>query len=143
MGDCRDLSQFADGSVAEIYASHVLEHLGYLDELPDVLVACHRILEQGGAFRIGVPDFEILCRLFLHPELDAEQRFAIMRMAFGGQTDPFDYHKVGLTFEFLSDYLGVAGFKEIERVDDHDLFEDASSLEIGGIAISLNVLARK
>ena len=34
LGDCRDLSGYSDGSVAEIYASHVFEHLGYLDELP-------------------------------------------------------------------------------------------------------------
>jgi len=143
VGDCRDLSQFEDGTVAEIYASHVFEHLGYLEDLPKALSECGRILSPGGKLRISVPDFEILCRLFLHPQLDTEQRFAVMRIAFGGQTDPYDYHMIGLTQEFLDDYLKVAGFLLVERVETHDLFEDSSTLEIGGVPISLNVVATK
>ena len=143
VADCRDLSQFEDGAVAEIYASHVFEHLGYLEGLPKALTECSRILCPGGKLRISVPDFEILCRLFLHPQLDTEQRFAVMRIAFGGQTDPYDYHMIGLTQEFLDDYLKVAGFLLVERVETHDLFEDSSTLEIGGVPISLNVVATK
>lgn len=143
VGDCRDLSGFAAGSVAEIYASHVFEHLGYLDDLPAALAECHRVLAPDGALRLSVPDFEILCRVFLHPRLDIEQRFAVMRIVYGGQTDPHDFHKVGLTFEFLKDYLEVAGFRVIERVETHGLFDDSSTLDLGGVPISLNVVARK
>jgi predicted SAM-dependent methyltransferase len=143
LGDCRDLSGYADESVAEIYASHVFEHLGYLDDLPKALAECHRTLSRGAKLRISVPDFETLCRLFLHTKLDMEQRFAIMRLAFGGQTDPYDFHMVGLTLEFLSDYLSVAGFSAVERVETHNLFEDSSTLEIGAVQISLNVIAIK
>lgn len=143
LGDCRDLSSYGDGSVAEIYASHVFEHLGYLDDLPKALAECHRVLSSGGKLRISVPDFETLCRLFLHPKMDMEQRFAIMRIAFGGQTDAFDFHMVGLTLEFLEDYLSVAGFSTVERIEKHDQFEDSSTLEIGGVQISLNVIAIK
>ena len=75
VGDCRDLSQFVDGSVAEIYASHVFEHLGYFEELPQALAECFRVLSDDGCLRISVPNLEILCRLFLRPELGAEQRF--------------------------------------------------------------------
>jgi len=82
VGDCRNLSKFADGSVAEIYASHVFEHFGYFDELPQVLGECFRVLSDDGSLRISVPNLEILCRLFLRPELGAEQRFHIMRMIF-------------------------------------------------------------
>ena len=63
-----------------------------------------------------------------------------MRIAFGGQTDPYDHHMVGLTLEFLDDYLKVAGFTSVERVETHDLFDDSSTLEIGGVPISLNVV---
>jgi predicted SAM-dependent methyltransferase len=143
IGDCCDLSQFADGSVTEIYASHVFEHVGYLDDLPKALLECSRILSPGGKLRVSVPDFEMLCRLFIHPQLNAEQRFAIMRITFGGQTNAYDFHKVGLTMEFLEDYLKVAGFNNIERVETHKLFEDSSTLEVGGIPINLNVVASK
>ena len=143
VGDCRDLSAYGDGEVSEIYASHVFEHLGYLDDLPQALSECHRVLIPGGTLRISVPDFETLCRLFLHPQLDTEQRFAVMRIAFGGQTDPYDHHMVGLTLEFLEDYLKVAGFSSVEQVEAHGLFDDSSALEIGGVPISLNVVAKR
>ena len=143
VADCTDLSQFAAGSVAEIYASHVLEHLGYLDELPQALKECNRVLADGGALAVSVPDLEALCRLFLHPKLDMTARFHVMRIMFGGQTDPHDLHKVGLTEEFLRDYLQVAGFRDIARVDNLGLFDDTSELRLGGVPISLNMRAVK
>lgn len=143
VGDCADLGRFADGSVAEIYASHVLEHLGYMDALPRALAEFHRVLAPGGAARISVPDFEMLCRLFVHPGLDGEARHHIMRMAFGGQTDEHDFHKVGLSWEILKAYLAEAGFTSARRVEAFGLFEDTSALRIADVPISLNVEARK
>jgi predicted SAM-dependent methyltransferase len=35
--ECKDLSRFEDGPIEEIYASHVLEHLGYVKDLPRAL----------------------------------------------------------------------------------------------------------
>ena len=61
-GDCKDLGQFSDGSVAEVYASHILEHLSYVNELVAVLREMHRVLKTGGILRISVPDFEVLCK---------------------------------------------------------------------------------
>jgi predicted SAM-dependent methyltransferase len=142
-GDCRDLSQFADGSIDTIYASHVLEHIPYQKDLPKTLVEWRRALRPGGTLMVSVPDLEILCRLFLHPKLSAENRFQIMRMMFGGQIDAHDFHYVGLTLEFLGDYLAKAGFDEISRVESFGLFEDTSVLKVGGIPISLNVTAKK
>jgi predicted SAM-dependent methyltransferase len=143
VGTCTDLSRFADGSVAEIYASHVLEHLTYADELLKAVAEFHRVLEPGGRLMASVPDFELLCRLFSAPGLTAQQRFDIMRMIFGGQTDPHDYHKAGITFEFLDAYLRHAGFAEVRRVEEFGLFEDASRMRVGGQLISLNVQALK
>lgn len=143
VGDCTDLSQFADGSVEEIYASHVLEHLGYVEKLPRALAEFRRALKAGGVARISVPDFEILCRMFVDPRYSAEQRMHIMRMAFGGQVDADDFHHVGLSFEILSDFLRSAGFSRVERVADFGLFEDTSLFKFAGVPISLNVIAYK
>jgi predicted SAM-dependent methyltransferase len=142
--DCTNLGQFADETVAEIYGSHVLEHLSYMGELEAALKEFYRVLVPGGIVRISVPDFELLCRMFLHPALDTEKRFYIMRMVFGGQVDEADFHKVGLTWEFLSTYLDAAGFSEILRVKEFNIFKnDCSSIRYMGHLISLNVEARK
>jgi predicted O-linked N-acetylglucosamine transferase (SPINDLY family)/predicted SAM-dependent methyltransferase len=143
VGNCTDLGQFADGSAQELYASHVLEHLGYKEQLPRALQEFHRVLVAGGKALISVPDFDILCRLFLNPRATMMERYSVMRMAFGGQMDAYDYHYVGLNYEILSKYLFDAGFSRVERVQGFDLFNDDSRLEYLGEAISLNVVAYK
>jgi predicted SAM-dependent methyltransferase len=143
VGDCTDLRAFADGSVDDIYASHVLEHLGYQEKLPRALAEFHRVLKKGGRARISVPDFEILCRLFLEARQSLPDRILIMRMAFGGQLDPYDFHYVGLSFDILGELLGNAGFSTIERVSEFGVFSDTSSARILGTLVSLNVLIYK
>lgn len=143
VGDVRDLSQFNDDSFDAVYASHVLEHLGYQRELSAVLSAICRILRPAGKFFVSVPDLNTLCRLFLHQQLTKQDRFEIMRMMFGGQVDEHDYHFVGLTDEFLADFLSQAGFKEIYRVPEFKFFNDMSSLRFGGVPISVNLVALK
>jgi len=143
VGSATDLGQFADGSVEAVYASHVLEHLGYKEELPRALEEFHRVLAADGKAMISVPDFETLCRLFLDPRHTMMERYSVMRMAFGGQTDEHDYHYIGLNYEILSKYLFDAGFSRVERVKLFGLFHDDSRLEYLGAAISLNVVAYK
>ena len=53
LGNCTDLSQFADASIEAIYAAHVFEHLDYQTELQQTLAECHRVLAGGGEF-LGV-----------------------------------------------------------------------------------------
>jgi predicted SAM-dependent methyltransferase len=142
-GNCKDLSQFAASSVDAIYASHVLEHLGYQEDLLRALREWFRVLKPGAPVMISVPDLETLCRLFLHPQSTADNRFQIMRIMFGGQMEPHDYHYVGLNLGFLRSYLKVAGFADIERVQDFGIFEDTSKMKFGGVPISLNVKAVK
>src|SRR5690242_7115789 len=87
VGSCTDLSQFADGSIAAVYASHVYEHLAYRGELPHALAEAYRVLIPSGIFRVGVPDLEALARLYAHPTTRPEQRFQLMQMIYGGQVD--------------------------------------------------------
>lgn len=140
LGDINDLSEFATASVEEVYASHVLEHVGQ-GAILRVLQEIHRILKPGGRVMISVPDMEVLCALHLEFKNHLEQRIHVMRMMFGGQTDAYDFHYIGLDFELLANYLAEAGFSEIERVNGFGLFNDTSTYVCYGRAISLNVIA--
>lgn len=140
VGDIRDLSQFADASCEIIYGSHILEHINQR-EMIKTLTGIRRLLVPNGKFLISVPDLQTLCRLFLHPQLNSKQRFHVMRMMFGGQIDNYDFHYIGLDFEILCNYLQVAGFYSVSKVDTFNLFNDTSSYEPYGVPISLNVVA--
>lgn len=143
IGSCIRMDQFADGSVDEVYASHVMEHLGFRVELPTALREVWRVLRPGGVFRTSVPDLERLCALFVHPQVPREQRFSLMMHMFGAQEDEFDFHKVGLTWDILQLLLSQAGFTRFRKVDEFGLFDDFSSFRRFGVLISLNVEAYK
>jgi predicted SAM-dependent methyltransferase len=137
VGSCTDLSAFAEGSCAEVYASHVLEHLGYDAELPLALREIHRVLEPGGRLMFAVPDLDILCRLFVAPGRTATEKMHLMRMMFGGRIDAHDVHYSGLSWDLMQGYLGRAGFLTARRVADFGLFDDASNVRFAGELISL------
>ena len=145
VANAQDLSQFESNSVEVIYASHVMEHFYYNlnNELINALKEWHRVLRPGGKLLISVPDLKILCWLYLHPDLMPFQRHQLMRIIFGGQTNIYDVHKVGLDFEILALYLEEAGFQEYEQVSEFKLFNDCSSMRLLDTLISLNVVAKK
>ena len=143
VGDCRDLGQFSDASVDEVYASHIIEHLGHRDELGPALREIHRVMKPGGILRVSVPDLEFLSRELLNPHYHVYMRLRILRMIFGGQINEFDFHKVGFTFELMRWHMEQLGFREVDRVDQFELFDDASRARLGDEYLSLNVEARK
>ncbi|MBM3649787.1 MAG: methyltransferase domain-containing protein [Alphaproteobacteria bacterium] len=143
VGTCTDLSMIGSGTVEDVYASHVLEHLGHAGELRQALAEIFRVLRPGGRLLASVPDLEILCQLFVHPESTPRHRLKLMGFMFGAQEDQHDFHRVGLWWDYFGHCLDAAGFAETRRVKEFGLFEDYSSFTFGGVAISLNVIAVK
>ena len=142
VGDALDLSRFAEDTFAEVYASHVLEHFDYVEQLPRVLAEWFRVLAPGGVLRLSVPDIDILAHLLLQRHvLDVNQRFQVMRMIFGGHTHEHDHHRVGLNQDFMAAFLDRAGFVNLQRVGRHGLFADTSETVVLGTPISLNINA--
>lgn len=70
-GNCADLSQFADGTVHEIFASDALLRLGHPQQLSRAFCEFHRVLRAGGLAMIRVPRSEALSHEFLAARLFA------------------------------------------------------------------------
>lgn len=143
--DAASLDQFADNSVAAIYASHVLEHFyyGLNNELLSTLTEWHRVLQPGGKLYISVPNLRTLCWLYSNPNTSAIERHHLMRIIFGGQTNQYDVHKVGFDAETLAMYLAEAGFEGYKVVPEFGWFHDCSGMRILDTLISLNAIATK
>lgn len=144
LGDAADLSRFKDNTFSEIYASHVLEHFDYQFQLKQVLIEWARVLAPGGNLYISVPDLDLFIEMWGDYEHTSDaDRFFIMQMMYGGQTNVFDYHYVGFNERILIKFLTETGFYEITRVDIFNLFKDSSMMMFKGKPVSLNILAKK
>ena len=144
VGDARELSRFPDNTFSELYASHVLEHFEYLNEVAEVLLEWKRVLVPGGRLMISVPNLDVLCYLYSHEKVTTlEDKNTLMRLIFGGHSDPYDHHKSGFFPELLTKYLCEAGFENLQILDDFGLFKDCSVTRCAGVPISLNMSAYK
>ncbi|MCY7275607.1 MAG: methyltransferase domain-containing protein [Phormidesmis sp. CAN_BIN44] len=145
IGDAADLSQFADGSVNAIYASHILEHFYYLlnNELLTTLAEWYRVLQPGGQLMVSVPNLQALCWLYLNPNLMPMDRHKLMRIIFGGQINEYDVHRVGFDPDTLTLYLQEVGFVNCTPVNEFGLFNDCSSMRLLDTLISVNMIATK
>jgi len=124
-----DLSQglpFPDGSVDEIYASHVLEHFSY-HRVSWVLTDWIRALKPGGKITIKCPDFEFICKGYSSGELGY---LRAVQLLYGGQTiEDFDTHYTALDFPWLRSQLIVHGCTNVERRDDLRRSERGTSIK--------------
>jgi predicted SAM-dependent methyltransferase len=143
VGNLPDLSRFGGESFDMVYASHVFEHLGHRADLPAALGEVCRVLRPAGRFFISVPDLVTLARLFVQPGITTYQRTYLMFMIFGSQNDEHDFHHSGIWDDYLGSLLLNAGFAEAYRVQAFNLFDDTSALRLGGVPISLNMVAVK
>ncbi len=78
---------YADGSVEEIYASHILEHFP-AGNVENVLKEWARVLKPGGRMRVAVPDFAYIAKAYI-----AGADLPIGGYVMGGQIDANDFHQ--------------------------------------------------
>lgn len=102
---------YADNSVKEIRASHVLEHFSFRDA-QTALRDWVRVLEPGGRLRIAVPDIEKVLGCD-----DAERVFYLM----GGQTDENDFHKSAYDTNRLRATLEFVGLSSVQEWESDGL----------------------
>lgn len=122
--DIRRRLPFTDGSALQVYASHVVEHLDFREDVPSLFKEVFRILQPGGSFRIVVPDVVRYLDAYMSgddskwralgvDELpdDMPTQMVMINHVFhqGGE------HLFGYDFQTLSWLLSCAGFAGIQR----------------------------
>lgn len=117
---------FPDGSVDEVRASHVLEHLTFR-EASEALQDWFRVLKPGGVIRVAVPDVQKCLAAN-----DGKHLFYLM----GGQTNEHDIHRSAYDVERLEALLEHTGFEDV--TEWHSMDNDTSRHPV-----SLNRLATK
>ena len=104
------LAGWADASVDEVYASHVLEHFES-SKIQSVLDEWTRVLKPGGRLRVAVPDFRWCAAKYLEGCTD----LPIQSFIVGGQTDENDYHKALFDEMGLRWQMEKAGLVGLQR----------------------------
>lgn len=114
-----DQLPFGDGSVREVLAVHVVEHV-YAWEVPALLEEWARVLRPGGALVLEMPDVLRAARnlaeglrIGKHPDQ------AHMWALYGDDTlrDPWMMHRSGWWFERLRPLVEAAGFRDVVERD--------------------------
>ena len=143
IADVTDLASIADGSVEEICASHILEHLPWPIAFK-ALAEWARVLRMGGILRLGVPDLGAIAAMIVA----GENPWSATGLLYGvGRLEnSFEAHQYGYTRAMLLSILRVLGFGAFDWWK-HDM-PDASNgwmfaEDNGRVAISLNIAARK
>jgi predicted SAM-dependent methyltransferase len=128
----------------EVYCCHTLEHFS-TSVVPDILNDFRRILKAGGLLRVAVPDLDAICRCYVeHIDWFTPPHNPWLGLIYGGQTDPFDFHKTGFNLRWMQHLLAEAGFHDILPYQPEEIcgLRDASfASEPFGISVSLNVMA--
>ncbi len=143
VGDGSDLSMFANHSVSEIYAPFVYQRFGFRKELPSALLEAFRVLIPGGVLRLCVPNLQHIAKLFAEAQLETNQAFLLTTLLYGEQTDDKDFNRSAWAFEGLAQILDLMGFRKIASQAPFDLFNDVSSLRLGNVSVSLNMICEK
>ncbi len=111
VGPVTELPEFEDGSVDEIYAIHLFEHLDRM-KIDPVLAEWNRVLKVGGKLVIEVPCLDKIAQLILNGVEDC--RLTLFGI-FGDIREPSPYmlHKWCYTEKELSRIISESGFSVV------------------------------
>ena len=118
--------EYADNSVDEIRASHILEHFTF-KEAAEALQEWARVLKPGGRMRIAVPDVDKCLT-----SKDPRRLFFLM----GGQTDENDIHKSAYDENRLRGVMAEAGIGNLRRWE-------SQNTDTAAHPVSLNIEGEK
>jgi len=110
-GDARKLP-YADNSIEEILASHLLEHFDFKEAFA-VLTEWKRVLIPNGKLILELPNLEGICKKFTD---SPAERLPLYTQIFGNPWLPGHAHLFGYTPEQLLWTLQTVGFKDIIRM---------------------------
>lgn len=102
---------FEDGTVDEIYASHLLEHFSW-SETDGLLAEWRRVLRKDGVAYISVPDFDAMDKLYHQHGLCQY----VVEVLTGEHHNPFGGHMNLFNFSRLAALLVKAGFSDVQRL---------------------------
>jgi SAM-dependent methyltransferase len=149
VSDISKLDNFADDSIELIYACHVLEHFSH-DAAVGVLRRWFEVLAPGGELRISVPDIDRIVKIYTEnwQHFQTPGNSPWIGLLYGGQGDPYDFHKTGFNFCWMRHLLEGIGYEHIAEYSHDPHFVpgvvDASlAKEPFGKFLSLNVIAKK
>lgn len=115
LGDIRKLP-WDDRSVDEIYASNVLEHVGFR-ETNAVLTEWQRVLKPNGELEVVVPD---ILGIFADYQSGKDSWDHFVMRLYGGQGYPLDFHQAGFSLAHMSKVFEDAGFEVLYCHESHD-----------------------
>lgn len=138
--DARSLKQFKDNSVAEIVASHILEHFSHT-ETENILKEWYRILKPKKTLYLAVPDWDMIAKLYYQIGLNDW----LIKFVYGDQNNKYAYHYTGFNYSNLLFLLDKTGFKEIQKIVNLPYDVHCSNLifNFTNENVSLNVKAIK
>jgi len=131
-GDAAYPLEYGDGTVDEIYASHILEHFPQ-GEAPNVIKDWARTLKPSGVLKIAVPNVTWIAKELLSGN---PSNLPLAGYLMGGQVDANDYHRAVFNEPTLRQLLADAGLENIEPWQSE--VKDCASLPV-----SLNLMGRK
>ena len=145
-----ELAACLKGCCSEVYLSHVLEHFGSpgkamrkgKNDVLGAMLSVKKMLKDAGTIRIAVPNFKILCQMYINGEVPLYPK--LLGRISGEQEYPENLHRCVFDHEFLEYCLTYCGFEDIQSWDPtkEDFNIDSSFDQINGVNTSLNLKAK-